>query len=161
MTRSCLLFAVCRKRTSCLTSLMSHALCHKRTSPITPVYRLLTGWLDSTEARYLGVQVIFNANFVVSRNNRSDKALGFQRPDTTIHWINHYPVDGWEGFGGTFPLGSTIQLLNNWGQGPVSQKSRNFSGVFRVTWKKSLQGSFFMINEKVKNRKQINYKKTA
>ena len=31
-----------------------------------------------------------------------------------------------------YPVDSAIHLLNNWGLGPVSQKSRNFSGLLRV-----------------------------
>ena len=40
-----------------------------------------------------------------------------------IHWINHYAVDNGISFPNAHPLDGTIQLLNNRGQEPVSQKS--------------------------------------
>ena len=38
--------------------------------------------------------------------------------DSTIHWINHYPVGKYMGNQETtiMPMGSAIHLLNNWGQ---------------------------------------------
>ena len=42
-----------------------------------------------------------------------------QKLDSTIHRINHYPVDNATGFPNTYPLDSDlsgIQLLNKWSQ---------------------------------------------
>ena len=46
-----------------------------------------------------------------------------QKLNSVMHWINHYPVDMAIGLRTTYPVNIAIQLLNNRGQGPVSQKS--------------------------------------
>ena len=45
-----------------------------------------------------------------------DQAPVAQRVDSTIHWINHYPLDNVNDFDSTYPLDSAIHPLNKWGQ---------------------------------------------
>ena len=47
-------------------------------------------------------------------------------------------------------MDSTSYPLNNWDQGPVSRKYRNFSGVFRVT-----QFSLYLQNEGVSRHETL------
>ena len=39
-----------------------------------------------------------------------------QKLDTAIHWINHYPVDKYQGNKLCYPVDSITHLLNNWDQ---------------------------------------------
>ena len=60
------------------------------------------------------------------------QALVIQKVDNPIHWINLNPVDSAVGIHNTYfihwimiyPVEFAIEQLNNWGQGPVSRKSR-------------------------------------
>ena len=50
-----------------------------------------------------------------------NQAAVVQKIDNAIHWINHLPLDSTIGFPNPYwiviyPVDSTIQLLNNWGQ---------------------------------------------
>ena len=38
-----------------------------------------------------------------------------QTLDSTIHWINHYPLDNSIGFASAYPVDSAIHHFNNWG----------------------------------------------
>ena len=56
----------------------------------------------------------------------------FQKMDSTIHWINHYPVDKYEENQLRYPVdrdNAIIHLLNNWGLRKLQDKTDKITEI--------------------------------
>ena len=64
---------------------------------------------------------------MVTPSNIYQRPQFVQKVDSSIHWINHYPVENAISFRHTYPLDSAIQLLND--------RVQNYmTGINKKTW---------------------------